>query len=275
MRLKVSFCFEGEALLNWNYLDHLRGVLYSAMACAAPRLARHIHERGFEACKKTYKLLTFSLLFPRQKEACEEGLLVRGGADWFISSPLPLLMEVVAEGLLSMGEVRIGKLVWGVERLEILRPPKIPQGATFKTLSPLVASTGKREGGRFLKVFLSPGEEDFGRVLKQNLERKFWALYGEEPRGGVDFEFHPPFRSKLFRVSGTDVKGWELTFSMRGDPALMRLAYDAGLGERNTQGFGMIELSSKGSGGDGRGRGERGPGGHLGNGAASGHLGSG
>ena len=40
----------------------------------------------------------------------------------------------------------------------------------------------------------------------------------------------------------TDLIAFEMPFLLRGDSALMEIAYEAGIGEKNSLGFGMIEV---------------------------------
>ncbi|MEM2591409.1 MAG: CRISPR-associated endoribonuclease Cas6, partial [Thermofilaceae archaeon] len=105
-------------------------------------------------------------------------------------------------------------------------------------------------GGRFQKRFLSPEEPDFARVLSDNLRRKAQALSGEVPDGELRFEWLGEPRSKLMRVNDTDIRGWMMRFRVSGPVELIRLGYDAGFGERNAQGFGMVRVAN--SDGDAR-----------------------
>jgi CRISPR-associated endoribonuclease Cas6 len=43
-------------------------------------------------------------------------------------------------------------------------------------------------------------------------------------------------------VQGTKVKGFELQFWAEGNPELLKIGYEAGFGERNAQGFGMVKV---------------------------------
>jgi len=64
----------------------------------------------------------------------------------------------------------------------------------------------------------------------------------EASTNALQFVSEGNWRSKLFRVQGTKVRGWEGKFWVEGDPELIRIGYEAGFGERNAQGFGMVKL---------------------------------
>ena len=245
MRLKVVFNFSDRIFLPWNYLDYLKGMFYEVMMRGDPEVARFAHEEGFQSEGKRYKLFTFSLLYPRHRERRSDGLIMWGEVNWFFSSPIPGIVEAFAAGMLMEGQVELGKARCDLARVEVMPAPEFSEEMNFRTLSPIVASTGRRSGDKFGKVFLNPDDPDFRRVLTENLVRKYKALFGEEPEGEVEIEPCEPYKSKLFNVSGTNVRGYEMRLKLKGDPILIKLAYEAGLGERNGQGFGMIAIDSR------------------------------
>lgn len=46
----------------------------------------------------------------------------------------------------------------------------------------------------------------------------------------------------MILYKGTVIKAWEGTFRLLGPQELVELAYDTGLGAKNSQGFGCFEL---------------------------------
>lgn len=97
-----------------------------------------------------------------------------------------------------------------------------------------------------VKVFLSPWEGAFQQVLTQNLLNKARAL-GMEPLGGAGVQLKPlvGVRSRLVSVRGIKVRGFEGRFQALGDGLLVRVGYEAGFGERNAQGFGMVGIRGR------------------------------
>jgi len=243
VRIIVEFFAPGEVLLPWDYLDRLRGLFYHAMAWGRPKLARDVHDEGFSGGGKRYKLVTFSLLYPERYELTPEGIRTRGRLRWWVSSPIEPLLEAVALGLLARPEVRLGANTLYVEQIGVVLPPRFSEAMALVTLSPIFVSTGERDAeGRFHKRFLSPEEPDFARVLADNLKRKSAAIYGEALESELRFEWLGEPRSKLMMVNGVKVRGWMMCFRASGATDLIRLGYDAGFGERNAQGFGMVCL---------------------------------
>lgn len=242
MRLHIVWTAERPVLLPWNYLHLLHGFLYAAIKKASPKLGEFLHEQGFVVGGHRYKLVTFSLLFPKAAEPTNDGLEMLPPIHWWVSSPLLAPMEALAFTLLTEGEARLGKVNLTVERVEVEEPPKFEERCLFQSLSPIVASTGVRKRGKIEHRFLSPEEQDFWRVLETNLRRKATVLGIEASPNALQFAREGEWRSKLFEVQGTKVRGWEGKFWVEGDPELIRIGYEAGFGERNAQGFGMVKL---------------------------------
>ncbi len=243
MRISVEFFSPTEILLPWNYLDWLRGLFYRAMERGIPRLARDVHDTGFAGGGKRYKLVTFSLLYPERCRRTPEGLRTQGPLRWWVASPVESLIEALALGLLTQPEVSLGPAKLQVGQIGVVLPPTFTDAMTLSTLSPILVSTGERDAaGRLRKRFLSPEESDFARVLTENLRRKSEAVCGEASDGELHFEWLDAPKSKLMRVNGVPVRGWMMRFRVSGSPELIRLGYEAGFGERNAQGFGMVRV---------------------------------
>jgi len=242
VRLVVDFEFE-RGVLNWDYVNYLQGLVYRALGEYNSGLARKIHDEGFAGGGKRFRLFTFSLLYPRVRPGVRgSGLEISGEVRWWFSSPVVGVVEALAGGLLGMEEVRVGPLRGRLVRIGVEPLPEFGTEAVFTTLSPVAASTGEGvdEGGRFRRRFLGPEDPEFFRVLAQNLWRKAEACGLSVGEGPVEFEPVGRFRSRLFTSHGVKVRCWQVTLRMRGPGPLLRLAYEAGLGERTAQGFGML-----------------------------------
>ncbi len=233
--------------MPWDYTDWLRGLLYRAMERGIPQVAQLVHDLGFSSGSKRYKLIAFSLLQPERYETTPVGLRVEGGLRWQVTSPLEPLIEAVTLGLLSEPEARLGGEMLRIERVRVIPAPAFSDSMVFTTLSPVSVSTGARdEQGRFRKRFLAPDEPDFWRVLAGNLKRKAEVVFGKVLDGDVNFTClgHP--RSKLLTVNETQVRAWMMNFKAEGPAELLCVGYEAGFGERNAQGFGMVKLRLSG-----------------------------
>lgn len=242
MRLCVTFQTTHPIFLPWDYLELLQGLFYSAIKRVSPRLGAFLHEQGYEADQHRYKFVTFSWLYPKSAQHHTQGLLFHGPILWWLSSPSPAPLEAMAVWLLEKGKVTLGNSLLTLQHIFVEPEPDFSKSLLVKTLSPIVVSTGVVEGGKMKHLFLSPQDPGFERIINDNLKRKAKAMWGIEIKDGfVRFEPIAPCKSKLVTVKGTEVRGYEGKFRIEGTEALVRLGYQAGFGERNLQGFGMVE----------------------------------
>lgn len=245
MRVRVILQAEGSIWVPWHYPEWLQGLIYKKLKKSAPDLASRLHSEGFVAGSKRYKLITFSWLFPKSAVQKENGLLMTPPIKWWISSPLAAVIEAIVYCFLTWPEIQLGKqklLVAVVQTEPIFCPGDT---VILETLSPIVVSTGVIEGGKLRKIFLSPESQDFSRVITENLQHKALALWGEKISEGT-VEMKPlEYHSKLVTVYGTKVRCYEGVFEVKGHPELIKLGYEAGFGERNFQGFGMMRFKAR------------------------------
>ena len=117
---------------------------------------------------------------------------------------------------------------------------------TIKMLSPVVAYNTVRKGNSSRTIYFSPWDEWFSELIRMNLERKYQLIYGErlqdadiriEPIGPKDERY-----CKVLDYKNTVIKGWNGIYKLKGNRELIKVAYDTGLGSKNSQGFGCFEV---------------------------------
>lgn len=272
MRMMVTLRVERETLISLNYQHALTGVVYALLEKADADYARFLHREGYvepedkalggesTGITRRFKGFVFSSLFPERSDGrdARRGLLrlLPGQMRWHIASPLDEFLRAFASGLLQSGELRIGEARFAVEGVETLPTPELCSNAgeamRFRCLSPVVASVSQ-PGSRAPK-YLRPGDSEMSERLRQNLLGKHRALFGRAPtddslRIEWDTKYlqsrrndkHPG--TKLIAYKDIRIVGVLCPFAMTGSMELMRLALEAGLGEKNAAGFGFVEVA--------------------------------
>lgn len=245
MRFRVSLQPErGKVSLPYNYSHALSSAIFSFLALGDATFSHFLHQEGFYDQDKVFKLFTFSPLLSKRRKATREGLIMEGQLVWLVSSPKKEFVANLAQGILQQGFLLVLDQRLMVQQVEVLSQPVFDHSTAFKTLSPVVVSTGQMaSNGSFRKKYLSPEEPQFNRILEENLKRKYRACYGKEPSGeGISLKVLRPPRSKLMDYKGIKVRGWFMHFTIEGDADLVRIGYAAGFGENNSAGFGMVEV---------------------------------
>lgn len=251
MRFRISLRPERERIkLPYNYSYPLFAAIYAFLNHSEPHFSHFLHDEGFSHDDRAFKLFTFSPLFAAKRKTLPDGLILSDRVDWFISSPKEEFLSNLVNGILAQGFLLICGHKLLVESVEVLSQPSLEGRASFRALSPIVISTGEvTEKSAFIKKYLSPFDSRFYPVLEQNLRRKYQACYGKEPPSeSVSIEFDQDFISTRRRISkltdfkGIKIRGYQAPFTIQGNSELIRIGYEAGFGENNSAGFGMVEV---------------------------------
>lgn len=247
MRLKVTFKTQG-GVIPINYQYQLCSFVYRRLKEEDETFTSFLHDRGY----KGFKLFTFSQLFFDTHSVRGDRILIgEGKGRWYISSCNEEFVRNFFSALLEKPFLEIETVRFEIEEISILPEPEFSSEMSFVMLSPLVVSVPVEKDGKLLHKFLTPEDEKFEETLKQNLLKKYEAFYGEKAFG--EFQVRPDWDyinrkgkiTKLVRIKDIFVKGTVFPFSVVGDPKLIKFGYDVGFGEKNSLGFGMVEIASK------------------------------
>jgi len=96
-----------------------------------------------------------------------------------------------------------------------------------------------------------PDEPEFSELVRQNLIRKYEAIHARKPQDdSFTMEFDAEYIRKrggritrLIRYKEIDIRGILCPFHASGNPELMFVGYECGFGDKNSAGFGMVEVA--------------------------------
>lgn len=228
-------------ILPTSYNHLVQAAIYSNIS---PNLANFLHEKGFVFDKRRFKMLTFSRLEGdfildknRKQFVYKDGLILR------ISSPIERFIEEIASAIVKRGFIFLGDNQLKVTEMAFPAQPIIKKGKVrIRMLSPLtVYSTLMTSDGRKKTYYYSPYEKEFSMLVGANAKKKYFLLSGKNIKSKISIV---PLRVKevVTLYKGTIVKGWMGHFILDGPTSLIKTAYDAGLGAKNSEGFGMFEV---------------------------------
>ena len=257
MRLLVRLNPELDLPYDNDYHYHLQGLVYSLIREAG---RSDVHERS------GYKFFCFSNIFPyRDKFArgIEQELL--------ISSPDPELISSISRALHSRMEaksaVQVGAMAFSISGIEgpfhanvsldsavsvISSTPIIIRIPAWRYVDYGIASNRPFENWRD-----SLPLEAFVKQLKDNMAKKFKEYHGLTAGGqsGGDPKFpeivsykYIKSVSKPITVKGEKQQAigsiWEIQFAVEDEEGMNMLEFtlDSGFGERNSLGFGFVNL---------------------------------
>jgi len=246
---------ENQAVFPLYYNHELQSFIYRHIS---PELADFLHKEGYPLGKRKFKLFTFSRLLGKYHiNSREEKIIFSGSISFYLSSPQEKFIQQFAETLLKSPQVALSRSrnSFVISSVEVFPQPHIQGGVTIRMLSPVtIYSTLFSASGKKKTYYYSPFEKEFSQLIRANILKKYQALYGtpyDEKPNRPHFQISPQKISqnsekkiKYIPSSGsyTLIKAWLGTYRIRGDPKLISLAYDSGLGSKNSQGFGMFEV---------------------------------
>jgi len=256
MRLLIECELRSETPFPMNHQHDLMALVYRLLECGDETYARFLHDQGYAAADgaKRVKLFCFSGLRCRKRRANGGTLwLGPGMLNWLVSSPIEAFLQYFATGLLSEGVVTVGSHRLPITQVQTLPAPGFSSGAArFTCLTPIVASIPRSVGEGGGTTYLRPRDGTaFSAAVRNNLLTKYGALCGKPP---TDDRFEMRFDegylardahagTKKITIKGIDVVGAQAPFAASGSAELLELMYPCGAGEKNSSGFGMVEVT--------------------------------
>lgn len=244
MQLTIQLHSTSPISLPIQYNHILQGIIYDSIN---QELATFLHDQGFQVGKRTFKLFTYSKLYGEYTLQREEGRIVfKSPIQWILSSPVKEFCHSIANGLLFKEQVRFGTNGLEVQDVQVQQPIVEAESIEVTTLSPVVAySTLTRFDGRPYTCFYQPGDPDFNGIIAENLRKKYLAMHGEGaeiPAGEVNVTSVSPVKQSILNYKNTVIKGYSGKLRLAGPRELLQVAVDAGLGSKNSMGFGCVRL---------------------------------
>ncbi len=255
MPFKIVLQTQSEIMgreLPINYQYPMQAAIYRILAKSDIAFSTWLHGNGFRLDNgKKFKLFTFSNLIVPQygidKE--RERLVVKSDFVTFYISFLPeKSTQQFVQGLFLHQTIQIADYMSGVQFLvrEIQVMPQLEYhpDMTFKTLSPICISC---QNDHDRMDYLSPTDPRYEKGILAGLLSRYDAIYGiafsGEPYCHLQLLSEP--RSVLVRIKAgtpneTRVRGYRYAFRIDLPEELMQIAYESGLGEKGSMGFGMI-----------------------------------
>ena len=232
-----EICFSGGAALPLAHHHILQGMVYGIIERGGD--SAFLHDEGYRSGNgRNFKLFCFSSL--RGRKTVANGRInfeyriyldVRGVSDEFCSA--------FERGLEQCGNVKLGGCMLTVASWRNTDPPAFTSSMDIQMLSPLtVYATAEKK-----TFYFTPLEDHFQTAINQNFRNKYKAYYGAEPEGGIRLT---PMRvgahdKYVTRYKNTMITAWRGIYRLEGVPEHLRFLYYAGLGGKNSEGFGLWE----------------------------------
>jgi len=245
VRVRLTFSpKDGVCRLPVHYNQLVQGFLYRHLD---ESLAESVHNEGYVDGSRRLRMFTFSRL--QGRAMVREGNIVFAGEfSLVVASPDVQFLESLSVHVIRSETLLLGGSPVHLTKAEVETDPPYHNPVLLQALSPITAySTLMHRDGRRKTYYYTPWEEEFSELLVRNLQRKWRAYYGGEMEGSPEGAYVKPVRVNtrnlhVAKYKGTVIKGWSGVYEASLPEPLFRMALDAGLGSKNSQGFGCVGI---------------------------------
>ena len=250
MRIKMLTDVGNRLTLPINYNHLLTGVIYRFLAKSDPEYASFLHNEGYGAEPRRFKLFTFSQLMAERRRINGTQIHFDSTLTWFVSSPVEDFLSHFANTLLSEGKLTLDGHPLPIKDVAIPRAPHFQSETRFRCLSPVVMSTVRERDGKRSMHYCLPDDPAISDLIRQNLIRKHEVIHGHPPHDKtLTLQFDENYIARrqgrvtrLIDFKGIKIKGIMCPFRVSGSRELIQIGYECGFGDKNSAGFGMVEV---------------------------------
>lgn len=240
MRLEIILKGKNNFKVPFNYNHILSAIIYNKISDL--NFANELHS------SKSFKFFTFSQIYIPKRRIVKDGIIAKDGViSFYISSPNDFLIKSLVDGFLEDLEISFQNQKLTIQKIEALKTPEFSSKSEFKTLAPIIVRTKKEIDGE-LKIWDLAPSDKFFKSLENNLIKKyikFNNLTKTDKKINIYSDMNFVKRKRISINKGnstTHHRAYMMDLILEGDLDLIEFAYDVGIGEKNSMGFGMVKL---------------------------------
>lgn len=245
MRLKLELVSEKKVVLKKGFIKQIQGLIYNLLEESS---ATWLHDNGFAYEKRRFKLFSFSSILERAEyDKRRQEFTFPSRISFYVSSPVDWILEQVAQNFVMLNECRLGNNILKITSISVLKKPMIKKNVIkVKALTPITIRSTDNSKKYHTH---SPLSENFALLINKNLKKKWQSLYKKECKYNLSiiplFDDEEKYKQVVAYGINLDprqtyIEGWKGKYLLQGEKEFLYFAYDVGLGERNSQGFGMV-----------------------------------
>lgn len=244
-----------------HYQYPLSASIYKIFNSSSAEFTEFLHNNGYIASNgKPYKLFNFSNLILKNFNISQGLITGSDNVHFYFSTPLKdSILEHLIRGFMITNFINIANdLVsskFKVIKVVKLKEPSFSNYMYFKALTPITVSQKKIYNGKNSIHYIKPSEDNFEQLIKNNLLNKYELIHKKPYKSNFKLEIDKNYidayqerhYSKLVKIKENrpdemSIKGYAVPIMIRAEnPEIIKTAYDTGIGEKNSLGFGMLK----------------------------------
>ncbi|MFW5662335.1 MAG: CRISPR-associated endoribonuclease Cas6 [Bacteroidota bacterium] len=228
--------------LPYDYQYKLAVAIYKLFSAGNEQFGKWLHDKGMG--ERRYKMFTFSKLYFDRMKPGRKGLECFGGAFFYFSTINNNdYAQAMLKGVFKSKNLYLGNYQFQIAGIKPMPEVELKETQKYSMLSSSVASK--------LNIYdsvdyLTPERSDIESALENNLLNKYRILHGQEYTGNLKITLDKDYffkhnSTKLHRIKNIKVKSFICPLTIQGGIEIHKLAYSAGIGEKNAMGYGIIK----------------------------------
>ncbi|MFX0548653.1 CRISPR-associated endoribonuclease Cas6 [Hathewaya histolytica] len=240
MRIKINFRSRGKVVLPIQYNHIIQACLLKWLN--EENYQKFIHNTGYKYENRQFKMYSFSKVMGNFKFNREDKTLIFDKKfSLVVTSEEDKFLSYIANNIILSDSINIKGQEIMIESVNILKC-NIEEDMEIYTLSPITVYSTFQHNEKKKTYYYSPFESEFSELIRENLIKKYKAFYGTLPKNSeFSIEGINRVKQSVLNYKGITIKGWNGEFKIKGSKELINLAFNSGIGSKNSQGFGCIE----------------------------------
>lgn len=246
MQILFSFTPTNAPLnLPLSYHHILQGLVYNMLG-EDPLFSDFLHNAGYEDSEShKYKLFVFSDLMGKYKTQGDR-IIFPHKILFELRSPSEDLRQVLLDVVTHKQIFYLANQKIELTDVRFSDHLILTESVRIQMISPITLHLGYQDENGVSKTrYISPKDEDFGYYLNKNFGHKYEAAFGRLPEEPIQIapESWSNYRKYVTQFNNkTLITAWNGYCTLKGRPDYLNFVYDTGLGDRNSQGFGMFAI---------------------------------
>lgn len=237
--------------IDYQYMQS--AVIYHILGSSNEEYATWLHHNGYQLeSGKRFKLFCYSRFDFEYYKVNPQDHTIRFRCKlvgWTINFLPKKSTQEFIQGLFNGTSFTIGnryhRVGFQVVSLENLPSPSLAETMEYTAMSPVCI----KQHIQSRTQYLSPTDAHYSDGILQGLLSRYEALHGKSFDGDITkfkFELLPGrVKSALVDIKGIKVRGYTYNFRLTAPLELQQIAFEGGIGEECSQGFGFIERKEK------------------------------
>lgn len=236
MRIKINLLSE-NSLLKFTYKYQMQGVIYKFLS----EKFEDIHDEGIAYKKSKFKPFNFSDIFTEKYIKKEEGIILSEKSWFYFSSPFRDIVDEFADKVFKEKQIRIGNNIFECENINLISY-NLEKQNLFKCVSPITIYDTFKKNGISKTYYYKPNDPEFRQKAEENIQKKAEILNINHKNFEIIPEKFTLKNEKIIKYKNTVLKGWTGIYKINAEKEIKDLIMDWGIGSKNSQGFGMMEI---------------------------------